>query len=114
VTSARRYAVRVTNAAEDDAAETAQWIRDHWTDQAAERFIAQVVASAKGLALFPEAHEYRSEYGARRSTVRGSRYSLWFDIIGDHVVVLALTSWSLNPATVREQIRRARLDEARP
>jgi plasmid stabilization system protein ParE len=74
----------------------------------AQRFSDAIDAAVARAEMFPEGSPVREENDARCVNLRDFKFSIWYDLDGQDIVVLRVTHWSMDPETVHRLIESSR------
>ena len=102
------YHLRVVESVYDDAEEAATWLAENIAAYLALEWDETVAAATRDLTFFPHAHRTIEPHGARFISLKPFQYGMWFDILEEEVLVLAITHWAMDPQTVEAKIAQAR------
>jgi plasmid stabilization system protein ParE len=100
------YWVRITQGAQTQADELADWFHLNASAQVAFAFEDSFHDAAADLAEFPAGHPFDEEMKARHRSIPGfRRYRLWFQLSGHTVLVLAVTHEAMGKESVLRRLQ---------
>ena len=99
-----KYELRVTPVAQGHIRDIAAWYHSNASADVAANFLTAFQSTATLLCSMPLIHPVDSRFSTRRAHLVRFPYVVWYDVVGQIVLVLALTHDRMSDSTVQSRL----------
>jgi plasmid stabilization system protein ParE len=98
------FRVVVSPPAQHQIREIAHWYATRGVPAVAERFLSEFRRAVDGLKIMAESHAVDERFGRRRAYLKRFPYTVWYEVEGLCVTVLAVTHEAMSNESIRSRI----------